>query len=97
MTPVLVRPLLFDSCFDKGPILFVSLAELFARGTVFVVIRMVVVLMVAVEHPVVVSIVAMVACLTSMVFRPRGIHCRGHGEACHQNERAQKYIHEHDA
>src|SRR5258708_33345580 len=82
VAPIPVGPLFFHFQFNKRVVLAMSLAEIHAKGAIFVVIPVVVVLMVAVEYPVAV-IVAMMFFLASVVLGVGcRVHCRWRSEGC---------------
>lgn len=70
VTPIPIRPLLLLSHFSERPIFSVSLPEVYAEGTVFVVIPIVIVLVVTVVEPIAVIVVTTVFFLSSVVLCP---------------------------
>ena len=76
MAPIPISRLLPLLCYSEGTILLVSLPEILAVGTVFVVIPIVIVLVGTVVDPVAIIIFAMTFFLTCAVLRPgRSTHC----------------------
>ena len=69
MTPIPILCLLLHLEFHKWMVLTVSLAQIYAIRTIFVVVPVVVVLVLTVINPVAVIVVSMVFFLTSVVFR----------------------------
>jgi len=69
MTPIPLLCLLLHLELHKWMVLTVSLAQIYAIRTIFVVVPVVVVLVLTVINPVAVIVVSMVFFLTSVVFR----------------------------
>jgi hypothetical protein len=91
VTPLPIRTLFFHLQFHKGVILSVPFAEVYAEGTVFVVIPIVIVLVLTVIESVVV--VTAVFFLTPVVLRlGPGIHCRRRCQCCAKNKKAEQIL-----
>ena len=93
VTPIPVRPLFFHSYFNKRPVLSVPLPEVHAVGTVFALIPIVIILVVAIVNPVVVLIVPMVFFLPSIILRPgTGADRRRRCDCCGKKKGTEKIL-----
>jgi hypothetical protein len=91
VTPIPIRGLLLRFRLSKGPIIFVSLAQILTVGTVFVAIPIVIVPVAMVVDPVVVFIVSMVVFLASIVLRLcRSGNCCGGSKSCGKNKETEE-------
>jgi hypothetical protein len=91
VTPLPILTLFFHLQFHKGVILSVPFAEVYAEGTVFVVIPIVIVLVLTVIESVVV--VTTVFFLTPVVLRlGPSIHYRWRSQGCAENKKAEQIL-----
>jgi hypothetical protein len=91
VTPVPISSLLLLFQLGKRPIRSVFLFEILSIDTVFVVIPIVVILVVAVEDPVTVIVVTSVFFLASIVLRlGRSTHCRWSCKSCGEKKGTEK-------
>jgi hypothetical protein len=91
VTPVPIRSLFFHLQFHKGVILLVPFAKVHAKGSVFVVIPVVIVVVGAVVDPVVILVVSVVFFLASIVLWPgRSHHYRWGGKGCREKKGTEK-------
>ena len=91
VTPIPIRTLFFRLQFHKGVILSVPFAEIYAIGTVFVVIPIVIILVLTVIEPVAVIVVTTVFFLTPVVLRlGRSTHYRRRRQCRSKNKKTEQ-------